>query len=633
MQATISMGVQQSNRSLIESTFISALGNPDLVYVALCSGPSAKISYPPGPVEYCLLESGNFHRWPIRKPLIGVQGLDLLVVLSPLTTFEPLLVLMVIMFITLVAVVLTISKLQKQFETEVLNPLRQGLNSTAPLDIYEMDELRRKNLAHIQLVQEKSVADAMIGLASQVAHDIRSPLAALDAALKNTAELPEERRVMVRLAVNRIRDIANNLLEKNRRQPGTASDDDKSDGEVLEIRLLSSLIDSVVSEKRLQFTSKPGISIDFSPAHGSYGLFANIQPVEFGRLLSNLVNNAVDALGDNGKVSVGLAHENTHIILTISDTGKGIPPEILKKLGQKGETHGKTGGSGLGLFHAKTSVKSWGGSFNITSEPGKGTVVSIELPKAEPPAYFVGELKLAPGSQVVVLDDDPGVHLIWRGRFESARTKDHNIEEYFFTKPEQLRLWVKENPDMRAKAVYLLDYELSGHNETGLSLAEELNLCDRTILVTSRSEEPQIIAECIRLGVRMIPKGLSGFVPVLAGSPAPTAAVSAVLLDDDAITHMNWEWSAKENGVELKTYTDPGSFMAGIKDLPKDIPLYIDSELGEGVKGEEIATELKEKGFTNIHLATGHPPEKFAHLPWLRVVSKEAPWGEKTSGG
>lgn len=482
------------------------------------------------------------------------------------------------------------------------------------------------------------ISESFAVIAAQVAHDIRSPLFALDAALRHAEQLPEKQRVMVRHAVNRIRDIANNLLEKNRQHPGlasTAASAGDHAGEPLDVYLLSSLIDPVITEKRLQFESKPGISVDFELTKESYGLFTRLQPAEFRRMISNLVNNAVEALGDKGVVDVRLAHEDKTIVLTISDDGKGIPPEILAKLGRRGETHGKTGGSGLGLFHARSTAESWGGSLVITSAPGKGTTVTIKLPSAEVPGYFVSELKLAPGRPIIVLDDDPGVHQIWRGRFESARTKEQGIEAFHFSEPEQLRAWVKENPEKAALAVCLFDYELAGFKETGLSLAEELGLCRQTILVSSRSEEPRIIAECTRLGVRIIPKGLAGLVPILIGLPAAPAAHirgRAVLLDDDALTHMNWEDAAQANGIELKAFTSPAEFMAALGDFPKDIPLYIDSELGDGVKGENIAAELKEKGYTNICLATGHPPEKFAHLPWLKVITKEAPWGEKSEG-
>ena len=479
-----------------------------------------------------------------------------------------------------------------------------------------------------ELVVSKAVSD----IAAQVAHDIRSPLVALDAALKHTSQLPEKQRVIVRHAVNRIRDIANNLLEKNRQQAGTpAATNTTAGGHVISepptVHLLSSLIDPVITEKRLSFESKPGINIDFKLTRESYGLFAGLAPVEFRRMLSNLVNNAVEALGDKGAVDVHLTHEDKTIVLTVSDDGKGIPPEILAKLGRRGETHGKVGGSGLGLFHARTTAESWGGSLEITSTPGHGTAVTIKLPRATAPAGFVPVLILPPSRPVVVLDDDETIHQVWQGRFDSARVKEHDIEIIHFSEPDKLRAWVKADPAKAKSAVCLFDYELLGFKETGLSLAEELGLCGKTILVTSRYEEPRIIEECARLNIRMIPKGLADFVPISISAPAPPAR--AVLLDDDALTHMNWQDAAQEHGIELIALTDPAEFLARLGEFPKDIPLYIDSEIGDNVKGEDIAADLKEKGFTNICLATGHPPERFAHLPWLRVISKEAPWGEK----
>jgi len=491
-----------------------------------------------------------------------------------------------------------------------------------------------------ELSLESQINESRANFAAQVAHDIRSPLFALDAALKDTAELPEKKRIIVRHAVNRIRDVANDLLEKNRQQaktgPAVDSAGESPDAVApLETYLISSVIDPLITEKRLQFESNPGINIDFELTRESYGLFAKLQPVEFRRMISNLVNNAVEALGDKGAVSVGLTNQDQNIILTVSDNGKGIPAEIRARLGQKGETHGKTGGSGLGLFHAITTAESWGGSLVITSELGKGSKVTIKLPKAKAPDEFVPELILYPGRPVVVLDDDPSVHQIWQGRFESARVKEHDIEVFHFNEPEKLRAWVKANPAKSVSSICLFDYELSGYKETGLSLAEELGLCGQTILVTSRCEEKRIIEECRRLKVRMIPKGLSGFVPMTIAesksrdisSVSASSSKFAILVDDDALTHMTWEMAAQEHGIKLQAYTDPAEFLSQVGDFSKDTPMYIDSDLGENIKGEDIAADLRKKGFTNLCLATGHPPERFSHLPWLKVISKEPPWG------
>ncbi|MHB0996421.1 MAG: sensor histidine kinase [Elusimicrobiales bacterium] len=473
--------------------------------------------------------------------------------------------------------------------------------------------------------RKEAQLSALGKLASQVAHDIRSPLAALDSALKNTAHLPEQQRLVFRHAVNRIRDIANNLLEKNRPQSGNVPlNAGQGAAEQLEICLLSSLIDPVATEKRLQFESKPGVTIDFDLNRESYGLFSKVQPVEFRRMVSNLVNNAVEALNGTGSVKISLANEGDDISLIISDNGKGIPPEIIEKLGRRGETYGKVGGSGLGLFHAKTSIERWNGTLTITSTTGEGTSITVNLPKAKAPAYFVGEIKVTPGQTIIVLDDDPGIHQLWHGRFESARAKEYGIEALYFSKPEQLRSWHGDNREKASKALCLFDYELAGYKETGLDLIEELNLHRHSILVTSRSEEPRIIEECARLNIGVIPKGLADLVSI---SIVPAnAVVRAALLDDDPLVHMNWKMAAKAAGTDLELFKNPQELLASAETLPRDISLYIDSELGKNTKGEEIAKELHKKGFTDITMATGHSPEKFSHLHWLKVRGKEPPW-------
>jgi len=527
-----------------------------------------------------------------------------------------------------------------------------GLGLRLAADLVEVFKMAANTY---RLRQEKEHYEILSNLASQVAHDIRSPLSALDTMLKDVSQLPEEKRTIIRSAVSRIHDIANNLLEKNRqaKSPSSASSDSKS----TEICLLSSLIEPAITEKRLQFRSKIGVEIDSRLATSSYGLFAKIQPVEFKRMLSNLVNNAVEALDEKGSVILSLDHENERIIIKVQDTGKGIPPEILAKLGQRGETHGKVGGSGLGLYHARTTVESWGGSLKIESALGKGTTTTLTLPQATPPDWFVSELQLNPGTPVVILDDDTSIHQVWDGRFQSARVKEKGIEIIHFSTPKELRKWVRNNSNIVKNALCLFDYELLGYSETGLSLAEELNLGSQTILVTSRYEEKQILDNCIRLSVRMIPKALAGYVPIkivdegsrftvedkgsqlkaenkeLDSSPSPSLATNpsplaaAVLIDDDALVHMTWKMAAKHKGITLKAFKKADDFMNTLDQFSKDTPVYLDSELGDGVKGEDIAKTLHENGFTELYMETGHPPEKFAHLIWLKAVrSKEAPW-------
>jgi signal transduction histidine kinase len=106
----------------------------------------------------------------------------------------------------------------------------------------------------------------------------------------------------------------------------------------------------------------------------------------------------------------------------------------------------------------------------------------------------------------------------------------------------------------------------------------------------------------------------------------PVSQKDLVLIDDDELTRTTWAMKAKKSNINLKTYADIGSFKADIESINKDDILYIDSELGE-VKGEELAIELRELGFTNLSIASGHPPERFSQYTFLRsVISKKAPF-------
>ena len=474
--------------------------------------------------------------------------------------------------------------------------------------VIETQERERRTMAS-QALQET---------ASQVAHDIRSPLAALDSLADTLTQLPEGKRILVRSAIARIKDIANNLSEKDR--PG--GEDDRATS----VQLLSSLIEPLITEKRLQFRAKEGVEIEFRLDAGSYGLFAKVQAADFKRVISNLVNNAVEALGDRGRVLVRVSPEGRERVgVRIRDDGRGIPAELLPRLGRKGETHGKESGAGLGLYHARARAEAWGGTLEILSEPGDGAEVSIFLPRAPAPAWFVSRLELAPDGEVVILDDDASIHEIWKGRLQAPGLSGESVSVRHFSTPREFRLWVRDGGKAAARALFLVDYELAGADETGLDLIRSLGLGARSILVTSRYEEPGIIERCVELGVRMIPKGLAGFVPIAVARPG--GAPDYVLIDDDELVRMTWTISARGSGVTLETFATPEAFFARAGGLNRSTPLYIDAHLGAGVRGGDVARKAAEMGFLNVSMATGSGPEDYGHLEFLKgVIDKTPPW-------
>lgn len=146
--------------------------------------------------------------------------------------------------------------------TEVLD-LVDGYNGL----IGKVHELSAKEAQRIELLSYSQVAD-------QVSHDIRSPLAALNMVLKSLKDLPEEMRIILRSAAQRITDITNELQNQNKRVRASGStivQGSVSQGPVM----LNALLDSIVSEKRTQFRENLEIEIQGEFEKG-YGLFANI---------------------------------------------------------------------------------------------------------------------------------------------------------------------------------------------------------------------------------------------------------------------------------------------------------------------------------------------------------------------
>ncbi len=119
---------------------------------------------------------------------------------------------------------------------------------------------------------------------------------------------------------------------------------------------------------------------------------ANIQPNLLQQVLYNLIINARNAmLGRGGTLKISAKQKNDYAYIQVSDTGKGIPPEIIDKIfdpffsTQKTEDdenaeNQKQGGAGLGLAVSKHIIEKSQGSIDVTSEPGKGTTFTIILP-------------------------------------------------------------------------------------------------------------------------------------------------------------------------------------------------------------------------------------------------------------
>lgn len=525
-------------------------------------------------------------------------------------------------------------------------------------------ELFQHSKNFLELQKETEVSKSLSSMASQVAHDIRSPLSALNMILGLVPQLKEDQRVLIRNSVQRINDIANGLLESSKRRSQQtesvrASVNCKGDEKVF----LNALVDSIVSEKRLQLGHKLDVIIlPEIDMHETCFVWAN--PVELKRVLSNLVNNSVEAIEYKGRITVSLKKGKEGALIKVTDNGKGIPEPILRMLraGAQGISFGKVGsdsGSGLGVHHAKTTIEGLGGIFEINSQEGLGTCIMISLPRVQAPEWFLESLQVKSNQLVVALDDDQSIHDIWLERFSEESLIKRGIRILNLKNGQALRDYVQSISVWQAdekNILFLIDYELAGEDLSGLDLIQELGLLEQSILVTSRHEEIEIQKRCETMGIRMLPKLMAGFVPIAIDPLSPvwdlfsgchegivnpsilkesefsieTASkirYDLCLIDDDIqLIHPIWSSAAMAKGLRVKLFATPQDFLLFADNIDRSTPIYVDVSIGNGIKGTEFAWEIYQLGFSEINIATGYDASAIKVPSFIsKVVGKGFP--------
>lgn len=147
---------------------------------------------------------------------------------------------------------------------------------------------------------------------------------------------------------------------------------------------LQSLAESVIEQHRLKAKKDVAITLEIEPSD----LTVWADKTHIGNALSNLIDNAIKYSGDSVAIEVRAYAKADSIVLSVKDNGIGIPADKQKYLFDKyyrvpqGNKHNAKG-YGLGLFYVKTMIEKHGGTINLTSQPEKGSVFTIEIPVNE----------------------------------------------------------------------------------------------------------------------------------------------------------------------------------------------------------------------------------------------------------
>ncbi len=377
-----------------------------------------------------------------------------------------------------------------------------------PLETSELNEIRDKILSLLTIAEMHSREIALGELAIQVAHDIRSPIAAFDILINDKNPLSDEKKVILRNAAKRINDIANNLLSQYKPEVG-------KDSQLRKPVLIVDIVNSILSEMHVIFVEH-AVNVTLEIDDNSYSAFAEISSIELKRIFANILNNSIDSINNNGEILVTVNSITGSINIMIKDNGCGLPSNLVRKVGKKGFTFGKPNGSGIGLYHAMNYLKCCNGNLVLSSTPDEGTSVNLTLPLSKPPLWFATDISITCGpNTIIILDDEAFIHQIWHERFrtlEEQHTFVFTIENHYksheFLKQHQTKC---KNSD----TVYLIDYFLLGEELNGLELIIKMGIQAQAYLVTSSYDEPSIIAKAEAFGVKIIPKCYAIKVPIV----------------------------------------------------------------------------------------------------------------------
>jgi PAS domain S-box-containing protein len=285
-------------------------------------------------------------------------------------------------------------------------------------DITERREAQlRLEQMHQQLAESQKL-DALGQLTGGVAHDFNNLLMIISGSLhtlkKAVGHDPKYQRALSAIegATKRGASLTSQLLTFARRQSVNPQAVDVAE----RIDAVREVLDAAVGS---------AVALQFDIAKGVWPVTVDV--AEFETALVNLVINARDAM-TGGVITISARNDTSgeagaggHVAISVADTGTGIAPDILSKIFDPFFTTKPIGkGTGLGLSQVHGFAHQAGGTVKVASELGKGTRITILLPRKEaaPAAEDVSAAETGGSGTVLLVEDNPDVATVSSGLLE-----------------------------------------------------------------------------------------------------------------------------------------------------------------------------------------------------------------------
>jgi len=240
------------------------------------------------------------------------------------------------------------------------------------------DELKDLGVEFDRMISRlRTLIVAQRQLLKDVSHEMRSPIARIEAAIGLAIQQPDQApALMERIQRESVRmdKLIGELLALSRLQ---ANVDNQLDEEIDLRELLSDIVDDAQLEASASGRLIRVVSELDGVARGNVALLR--------RAVENVLRNAIKFSDPGGVVDVGAAPGagGRVAVISVRDTGTGVPESEVANIFDpffRSSTHARKEGTGLGLAIAKRVIESHGGSISASNVPGGGLLVNIELP-------------------------------------------------------------------------------------------------------------------------------------------------------------------------------------------------------------------------------------------------------------
>jgi signal transduction histidine kinase len=204
---------------------------------------------------------------------------------------------------------------------------------------------------------------------AKVAHELKNPLASIKGLCQLVSRTPDSERTQERLAVvaseiARMEAILGEYLSFSRPL-------EDIEPQSIELQTLARDVLDVLDGRAINGGVKLSLEGSAPNVHGD--------PRRLKEALINIVSNAIEATPQGGTVALRIRNGAGQVVLEVKDSGRGIAPENLERLGRSFFTT-REEGTGLGVVLAQGVINQHGGTLAYTSAVGKGTTATITLP-------------------------------------------------------------------------------------------------------------------------------------------------------------------------------------------------------------------------------------------------------------